>query len=872
MKKFFARLVTSCMVLFTSFSSFVVPIMAQEVNEQNAMIKVSVVGDGKVLLKNNEFSTEISTQEIFKREFPLNSDIELIFVEQKDTLESVVVNQQQIVVDDSSYSFQLKENSEVQVTFKSKEESIPAEKQKVDNKDISTQNEESNVFDENDPKFQAYIHRNDEMLSQMKNDILKEDKVFSTFNENRAGKVQITWTDNYQYKLSNGYGWDENLYVIDNKYKGFCAEAYQAGANYKTWLDAPVEIDNANLRKVLYYGAEGPKDILTPRYGKAGAVCFTNEMCSMVFSGRTVADIFGIPGGFSNNIGPVYYEILAKPDPKSVGFTAYICKNNNYGIPWHNSFTHVGSIRCQHLVFGKQALPKKGSLKIKKYSAIPSITDGNSCYSLKGAQYGVYKDKNVSNKVATLTIENDGWSNQVNLDSGQYYVKETKAPLGYALNTSIIPVTINSGKTTSINDGTFKDLPQSDPIQILLNKVDADTGKPVPVGDGSLEGAEYTFKYYSEAMSTDPATSGKSPKRTWVLKTDKDGFVYLHKDYKVSGDDFYYNGTSNPTLPIGTVTIQETKAPEGYHLNSEMFVRQITPKGTAETIKTYNAPTSKENSVSLTLKKYQSNSKIMISGAEFEHVMPDGSKEIVKTNSQGVLTLKGLHRGKHTLKEVKVKDGYVIRPETITLNVASNGRITMSNAASSGISFTNDSLGNGVLEIKDDVKEHSLQIIKVNDHGKLLDGAEFTLYSDKECMNAIETQTTQNGELWFKSKIKDRTHYYLKETKAPAGYRIPLEMDHNGSSFVHVYDVYAESTPEKGIFDFWIDGVKYNVNSTTGDIHLEGTEADRVISIKVVNYVGKVMPHTGSNGTILWVSIGIAFVAIGYCLTKRKKS
>ena len=52
--------------------------------------------------------------------------------------------------------------------------------------------------------------------------------------------------------------------------------------------------------------------------------------------------------------------------------------------------------------------------------------------------------------------------------------------------------------------------------------------------------------------------------------------------------------------------------------------------------------------------------------------------------------------------------------------------------------------------------------------------------------------------------------YQLKETKAPEGYRIPV--DSNGN--VHVYEVVTESQPSNGIFNFTIDGVKYNANMT----------------------------------------------------------
>ena len=90
-----------------------------------------------------------------------------------------------------------------------------------------------------------------------------------------------------------------------------------------------------------------------------------------------------------------------------------------------------------------------------------------------------------------------------------------------------------------------------------------------------------------------PEEQGIQPTRTWVVKTDERGFSRLGEEYKVSGDNFYYlNGII--TLPLGTLTIQETKAPEGYLLNPQIFVQQITSIGSGDRVETYNAPTVSE--------------------------------------------------------------------------------------------------------------------------------------------------------------------------------------------------------------------------------------------------------------------------------------
>lgn len=89
----------------------------------------------------------------------------------------------------------------------------------------------------------------------------------------------------------------------------------------------------------------------------------------------------------------------------------------------------------------------------------------------------------------------------------------------------------------------------------------------------------------------------------------------------------------------------------------------------------------------------------------------------------------------------------------------------------------------------------------------------------------------------------------------------------------HVYRVYVESTPAQGKFNFWIDNVMYTVNNTNTEdaVHLEGTEADRVISVRIVNYVGVQLPATGSNMTLILLGLGLAMMAGAYFMNKKKR-
>lgn len=526
--------------------------------------------------------------------------------------------------------------------------------------------------------------------------------------------------------------------------------------------------------------------------------------------------------------------------------------------------------------------PQKGKLSIMKKSANPEITDNNPCYSLKDAEYGVYKTKADAkadkNKVNTLIIgkydnteKNKNWSNEIELEAGTYYVKETKAPKGYALNPNAVKVVIEAGKNTWIGEESndFVDYPQSDPVSILLGKVDKETNKSKPQGSASLEGAEFTVKYYKGLYDEDPATKGQTPARSFVLKTNSEGKTAFVDSLKVSGDEFYKNSSGYTTLPIGTITIQETKAPKGYFINNEVFVRQITPSGNAEGVETFNMPTVNEKVIKFNVKKVQVGTTTPVSGAVFLHTKPDGTTESLTTDEKGEITITGLETGVHKIKESKAPDGYQLNTNEVVFEVeAGTGKIKFTSGTNSLVTQGFEDSGDGYATFADMVNPFDLKITKTNEHGKVLKGAEFTLYSDKDCTKVVDTQVSdENGVLSFKD-LKVETTYYFKETKAPKGYRIPV--DENGNAYVH--SVYVKSVPQNNTFDFTVDNAMYNTSNTTGTVHLEGTKKDRAVAVSITNKTTQLLPETGSNGTIILVGLGCAIIAFALYRSAKEKN
>lgn len=296
--------------------------------------------------------------------------------------------------------------------------------------------------------------------------------------------------------------------------------------------------------------------------------------------------------------GEVVYDLYITPPDATNGKD-----RNQYGLI---GYQHISAQVTLIKNFG-------GWVEINKSSSNPAISDGNDCYDLAGAEYAVYNSSNQA--VAKLTTDENGYAKSGLLPSGEYTVKELKAPKGYALDEEGHQVRITSGQTTTSN---LVDKPQSDPVGALLGKYDGEktyTGEGnLPLGSAKLYGAQYSIEYYDGYYNTEAeAQASGNPTRKWILQTDEDGYVNLRYadqsfdvhdadgnviatlPYKVSGDDFYRAANGAISLPLGTAIIKEIKAPQGYNLPQpfgmdQVFVRQITSDGNLDVVHSYNAP------------------------------------------------------------------------------------------------------------------------------------------------------------------------------------------------------------------------------------------------------------------------------------------
>ena len=309
-----------------------------------------------------------------------------------------------------------------------------------------------------------------------------------------------------------------------------------------------------------------------------------------------------------------------------------------------------------------------GNATLQKSSSNPSITNDNGNYSIAGATYGVFSDKDCTKQLATLTTDNNGNTNVVEVKAGKVYIKELSSPLGYQIDTTVYSLNVEAGKTATLK---VSDTPKVTDTLIELFKIDMETQKDTPQGNASLEGAEFTWKFYAGFYNKDNLPAEAT--RSWVTKTiaekDSDGTTHyvtkLADAYKVSGDSFYMQN-EKAVLPLGTLTVEETKAPNGYLLDGAY----MQANGSEEKIKGLYLTQIREdgdlailtgsNQFSVSDKVIRGGVKIQKRDLETEDTKPQGSAtlkdtafDIISLNDNEVLVEGKLYKKNEVVKTIR---------------------------------------------------------------------------------------------------------------------------------------------------------------------------------------------------------------------------
>ena len=357
-----------------------------------------------------------------------------------------------------------------------------------------------------------------------------------------------------------------------------------------------------------------------------------------------------------------------------------------------------------------------GNAKVKKTTANESITKANAMYSIAGATFGIFSDQNCSNQIGTLTTNENGDTNEVEVTAGTVYIKELSAPKGYKLDTIVSSLKVEAGKTATLN---VSDVPKVTETLVDLFKIDMETGKATAQGDAALAGAEFTWHYYDGLYTKDNLPEKAT--RTWVIKTvaekDSDGNIHyvtkLTDACKVSGDAFYTQNEKS-VLPLGTLTVEETKAPDGYLLDGAymqagdsaeqikgMYLTQITEDGELAVLSGSNQYSVSDQIIRGGVKIQKRDLETKDTKAQGSATLKDAAFAIISLNENPVLVEGKLYKknetvktiqtgidgvattsadllpyGKYKLEETKAPEGYLTDgAKEIEFSITENGKI-----------------------------------------------------------------------------------------------------------------------------------------------------------------------------------------------------
>ena len=491
--------------------------------------------------------------------------------------------------------------------------------------------------------------------------------------------------------------------------------------------------------------------------------------------------------------------------------------------------------------FFAEPLPGKG--KLKKTSAVPAITDGNGCYSLSGAVYTVYSDRGCSQRVGTLTTDGSGNSGTMELNEGSYYVKETTAPKGYQLDTQIHTLNVTTGGTAVLN---VQDQPKVTDTLLEILRIDMELKDGIPQGAASLAGARFEWKYYAGYYTKENLPA--NPTRTWVTQTkaEKDSAGKTHyvtalsDAYKVSGDAFYTQG-GKAILPLGTITVEEKQAPQGYLLEDAylqassgsqkltgLYVTQITESGNNAVLTGANRYSVSDKVIrggvkiqkrDLETKAAEAQGNAALENTKYAVVSLNSNPVLVNgksyTNGQTVLTLTAdasglastadnvLPFGHYKIEETDPPKGYLKDgARAVEFDITEHKKIV--DLTGDAVSMHNQVIRGGVKIQKRDLETKEAQ----PQGGATLEGTEFSitnlsahpvfvnnqLYEKGQVVLTIKTD--QTGAVSTANNALPYGHYKIEETKPPKGYLSttmePMEFDisENGK----IVDLSSEET------------------------------------------------------------------------------
>lgn len=451
---------------------------------------------------------------------------------------------------------------------------------------------------------------------------------------------------------------------------------------------------------------------------------YTSSLCTenTLVAKRTTSDT-GIVTFSGLEIGETYFLREITPLP------GYKANNIIYKIDVKTA------TETEYCVLGGAAgTPQSSAYEITNEKAKASLTviktekDSDPAVCLENAEFSIYRDEACTDRVDTQTTDTSGKLTFADLEPGKtYYYRETKAPDGYVLDTTVRKITIGTGTENADVAETVTVTNEKAIGDIVIKKVD-DSTVAVP-----LDGV--TFR---------------------LLHEDNTPYLKSGAAYEVTSDESGYARFKD--IPFGRYLVEEVTGKTGY---------QVNPTNAAITVDIIG-----DNNLTIVNKRYKCDIRLtktgeggeLLSGAEIGLFTKDGARvKTATTGTDGTVTFTDIVYGDYYLQELKAPNGYKLSSAKVTITAAE-----IQNSFTAGTTLDK--------ALSNEKQKGQICLMKTDDAGTALAGAEFTLYDENmialktgKTMTAAEASAMGAGAAEGQLYFRDLTYgtYYVQETKAP---------------------------------------------------------------------------------------------------------
>lgn len=310
-------------------------------------------------------------------------------------------------------------------------------------------------------------------------------------------------------------------------------------------------------------------------------------------------------------------------------------------------------------------------------------------------------------------------------------------------------------------------------------------------------------------------------------------------------------------LNLGTYILREVSVPNGYHVTGDQEFTLTAKNNDIEIVKVdLNI---KDRANHLKIRKIDQDTGKALAGAKFilYDVSDDSQVGQYSSDSNGEIDISKLAGSKtYYIQEIAAPKTYKLNDTKFYFEIDqfSNLNISNLNGPIEDGSFLIDQNGDMTITVKNEINLWNLRLTKKNDDNKLLADAQFALYRDEQCSHEVSRGISDSdGKLNFDNIVIG--DYYLKEIKAPDGYRLLKEV-------IKVSLKNIDGNYTFYINDQAVSGDQDNTLTIENDLYTG--------NLTIVNQRGSLLPATGSSLTIVLVSAGWGLCLFGL-IDKRRK-